>query len=84
MSVIGRECNHTSVSGDTTEERESIRERVNERDYVRNVHISRRVPNVFRTRCERSAVRIVSNIYIQHSDLLLILFIFAVINIPMF
>jgi len=65
MSVIGRECNHTSVSGDMTEERESVRERVNERDYVRNVHISRRVPNVFRTRCERSAVRIVSNIYIQ-------------------
>ena len=28
MNVIGRECNHTSVSGDTTEESESVRERV--------------------------------------------------------
>jgi hypothetical protein len=46
MNVIGRECNHTSVSGDTTEERESVRERVNECDYVRNVHISRRVVKV--------------------------------------
>ena len=34
MNVVSRECNHTSVSGDTTEERESEREWINERDYV--------------------------------------------------
>jgi hypothetical protein len=34
MDEVNRECDHTSVSGDTTEERESERERVNECDYV--------------------------------------------------
>jgi hypothetical protein len=33
MNEVSRECDHTSVSGDTTEEREQ-RERVNECDYV--------------------------------------------------
>ena len=34
MNVVSRECNHTSVSGDMTEERESEHEWINERDYI--------------------------------------------------